>query len=127
MNNTLDSNSLNKKFNDLRASADSSLLPKSFNSSNSNGGNLHDERVSQTILKRLDLVELIADDYLELHIGREVTKCQQKLASSNYSLEEKIIAYFYIIQHYRLINHSLMASSFSKFTEILNSNRNSPQ
>lgn len=75
----------------------------------------------------MDLVELIADDYLELHVEREVVKCQQKLMNTTFNLEDKISAYSYILQHYRLINNALMTSSTRKFTDILNSNKNAAQ
>jgi len=81
----------------------------------------------QHLLKRLDIVELIADDYLELHVEREVMKCQQKLINAAFNLEEKMTGYCYILQHYRVVNVSLMTAAFVKFTEALKSNKNSSQ
>jgi len=75
----------------------------------------------------MDLVELIADDYLELHVEREVIKCQQKLTNITFNFEDKMSSYSYILQHYRLVNNNLMASSFQKFTDNLNSNKNAMQ
>jgi len=78
----------------------------------------------QHLLKRLDIVELIADDYLELHVEREVMKCQQKLINAAFNLEEKITGYCYILQHYRVVNGSLMNAAFVKLNEAFRANKN---
>lgn len=125
---TLDSGAKLNRTEDIQPPIDNSFPVRALNGGLSIGDKPSEgDKSLQTIVKRLDLVELIADDYLELHVEKEVIKCQQKLISHSYGLEDKIAAYAYILQHYRLISSSLMETSFVKFSEIINSSKNSPQ
>lgn len=128
LNVTLTSDNKTKRLGDETSDSSTMLKTLPMKASFSDTTKLvENDKSLQAISKRLDLVELIADDYLEIHIEKEVMKSQQKLANTSFGLEEKLGAYSCILQHYRLVNNSLMTNCFSKIMEVLNSNKNATQ
>ena len=88
---------------------------------NERGGfsRLNSNNNQNELQNRVELLDIIAIDYIEFTLMPKAANNLMKLGNMNSSLEEKFMCFNFILRHYRILPEKMLKSALSKLQELL--------